>query len=315
MIKSENIDTLPVSSAHLDEISHFIAVENDHENMQSAYLKWWYYKNPSNSWSFIKVLVNKKLGGIATTNNFLFNYNGQTVKVAMPQKVLTAKSMRGKGLFSKAYFSTEENNLEEGVDFFLTFTNKDSTPIFINKFNYSRGIAPKLYFAPSLPTHLFLNSKCILVDDIEDSFYSNGLINTENSIVKDQKYIQWRYFTFNPDQYLILKIEKEQKTIGYCILKEKILFAGIKAIMLMDLIIKDEANIKEVLKRLKIWSAKSCYLGILFLQNDLIEKGISGVYFNTFKKFNFLVKGTTIHRQLDIEKSNFNFFLGDLDFL
>jgi hypothetical protein len=315
MIKSKNIETLPVSSAQLDEISHFIALENDHKNMQSAYLKWWYYKNPSNSWSFIKVLVNKKLGGIATTNNFLFNYNGQTVKVAMPQKVLTAKSMRGKGLFSKAYFSSEENNLEEGVDFFLTFTNKASTPIFINKFKYSRGIAPKLYFAPSLPINVLCNSKSTLVDDIDDGFYSNGLISVRNSITKGQNHIQWRYFTFNPDQYLILKIEKEQKTIGYCILKEKILVAGVKAIMLMDLIIKDEANIKEVLKRLKIWSAKSCYLGILFLQNDLIENGISGVYFNTFKKFNFLIKGTSIHRQSDIEKCIFNFFLGDLDFL
>ena len=197
----------PVGSAELNEVSDFIAIENENESMSSSYLIWWYFQNPFKSWSFFKVLFNDNICGISTTNNFIFNYNESSVKVAMPQKVLTAKSMRGKGLFSKAYFASEEHNISEGVDFFLTFTNAASTPIFIDKFKYSKGISPKLYFLLSSPIHLFCSNKVRAVDDFNARFFSGKTYKTSNSILKDLKYFQWRYLTNNPNQYIILELK------------------------------------------------------------------------------------------------------------
>ena len=110
-------------------------------------------------------------------------------------------------------------------------------------------------------------------------------------------------------------IEKKQDTIGYCILKERELAAGLKTVMLMDIMINNKANVEYALKHLRFWATQKGYLGVLYLNNSLIEKGITGICLNPFKKFNFLVKGSSIHRQSDIEKSKFNFYLGDLDFL
>ena len=176
MMKSEKIESMPVSAAELQEISAFISEENNDNIINPSYLKWWYFRKPDQSWSFYKVLFNDHLAAIATTNNFNFKYGNNIVKVAMPQKVLTKKFFAWQRAFSTAYFATEDNNIEEGVDFFLTFTNAASTPIFTNKFKYSFGQAPKLKISFSLPHHVFRQSYAKIVDDIPSTFYDRKIV-------------------------------------------------------------------------------------------------------------------------------------------
>ena len=312
---NEKYEISPVSSAELNEVSDFIAIENKNESMSSSYLSWWYFQNPFKTWSFFKIKLNTNICGISTTNNFIFNYNGSPIKVAMPQKVLTAKDMRGKGLFSKAYFASEEHNISEGVDFFLTFTNAASTPIFINKFKYSKGIAPKLYLIPSSPIHFLCSCRISIVDDFNKSFFSDKLIDAKNSILKNLKYFQWRYLTYNPNQYIILELKSNDRINGYAVLKKRTT-KGLKFALLMDIILNDSSQISAIIKETRLWASKNYFLGIMALENELYGKAIKSYFkINTRKKFNFLVKGTEVHRQKTLEAEKFNFFLGDLDFL
>ena len=312
---NEKYDISPVSSAELNDISDFIAVENENESMSSSYLSWWYFQNPFKSWSFFKILLNENICGISTTNNFMFNYNGSPVKVAMPQKVLIAKAMRGKGLFSKVYFASEKYNLSEGIDFFLTFTNTASTTIFIDKFKYSEGIAPKLYFIPSYPIHFFCSYKVKVVDDFNNRFFRDKLIETKNSILKDLKNFQWRYLANNPNQYIILELKLNGGIIGYAILKE-ITKIGLKFALLMDLIVDNSSQVGPIIKETRIWASKKYFAGLIVLENELYNNAINVcLKINTRKRLNFLVKGTDIHRRENLASDKFNFFLGDLDFL
>ena len=313
MMKSDKIESIPVSAAELQEISAFISEENNDDIVNQSYLKWWYFSKPNQSWSFYKVLFNDHLAAIATTNNFSFRYGNNIVKVAMPQKVLTKSSLRGKGLFSAAYFATEDNNIEDGVDFFLTFTNGASTPIFTNKFKYSFGQAPKLKISFSLPHHVFRHSYAKIVDDIPSTFYDRKIVAANNSIIKDASYIQWRYLNYLPNDYLIIELGNRENEKSYAILKERRL-KKITFLMLMDFLTHKKEYIKPHLNLLRYWTSKKQYLGLLYLDNSLFKNNIP-LGIDTFKRFNFLVKGTHIHRQENIVKESFNFFLGDLDFL
>ena len=223
--------------------------------------------------------------------------------------------MRGMGLFSKVYFASEQHNLVEGVDFLLTFTNAASTPIFINKFNYSKGLPPKLYFLPSSPLHFFCSINIKPVDDFKEQFFIEELTTINNSIQKNLKYFEWRYLANNPDQYIILELSSGENINGYVILKERKI-KGIKFALLMDLIVNNPNEVDLLIKETRKWASKNYYLGLIALENELYKNTLSSyLKINTGKKFNFLVKGTEIHRQEKLEHEKFNFFLGDLDFL
>ena len=127
---SDSESNTKTSQAELDTVASLINREDRTRNTSSAYLRWWYFQNPSRSFSFVHVRKDGSIEGVATTNNFRIEIDAREVLAAMPQKVLTSEAVRGKGYFGRLYRETEADNIVQGVDCFLTFTNAMSTPIF-----------------------------------------------------------------------------------------------------------------------------------------------------------------------------------------
>lgn len=89
----------------IQAIADLISREN--HPTETAYIKHWFFDKPIGNSAISVVEENGQLEGIATTNNFVLNDHGDKL-VAMPQKVLTSKALRGKGFFGKMYRHTED---------------------------------------------------------------------------------------------------------------------------------------------------------------------------------------------------------------
>ena len=140
-----------------------------------------------------KATLEGHIEGYATTNNFQFRINDKLCWVAMPQNVLTSHKLRGKGVFQLLYQKTELDNIEQNnVDYFITFTNELSTPIFLKKFGYINGKCPDVLISLFNPFHLFFNVQYKREDSLE-SLHQDECHSMNNSILKSKEYYQWRY--------------------------------------------------------------------------------------------------------------------------
>ena len=174
-----------------------LALETErNKKFSGAYIQHWYFNNPSHSYSLWKVVLNNKIEGYATTNNFKYLIHEKPIMVAMPQNVLTSARIRGKGLFNKLYFRTESHNLDENnISAFLTFTNSLSTPIFLDKFNYKRGKCPIVFFDFFSVFNIFKKKsfeRLSSIDEIGSLFFKNAYC-FDNAMQKSEEYYKWRY--------------------------------------------------------------------------------------------------------------------------
>jgi hypothetical protein len=293
-----------------------LALETEgNKKFNTAYIQHWYFDNPSNSFSLWKVVVNNKIEGYATTNNFRYIINGKQIMVAMPQNVLTSARIRGKGLFNKLYLKTEFHNINENhVSAFLTFTNSLSTPIFLNKFNYIRGKCPIIFFDFFSVVNLFkkknferLNS----INEIESSFFKKAYY-FDNAMQKNEQYYKWRYSGYTHKKLHIIKVFNKEDTIGYVFLKEE-KRKGIKFLILMDIIAINPEYILNIIKSSFNYSSRKFYFGTMMfdlpsckIKNDVLRLKIKD-------RFNFLVKGKDADYTNTLSGINFNMFFGDMD--
>jgi hypothetical protein len=303
------------SSADLPGIVRLIARDDGEAHVDSEYLDWWYFKNPSNSFAFFHLDVNGEPEGLATTNNMCVNVEGTDKKVAMPQKVLTSTTVRGKGYFGKLYRHTESDNIANGVDCFLTFTNAMSTPIFLEKFGYKRGISPTVFIVPSILGLIERKQYEIPFQFDEYFLESCKSFGFKNYVKKDPTYFTWRYLKYDKQAFSILRVINETGgTIGYVVLKRRIILR-LPVYVVMDVIAISSKNIDQILWAALHFSLKKFAFGIMFLENDLFaSSSLLPLAFKKRNKLNFLVKGKTEEETTTLSKIHFNFFAGDLDF-
>ena len=300
-----------ISINDLNRIIDLAKNNNGNADLTPTNFEHWYFKNPTQSFSLWKVIVDNKLEGYATTNNFNYFINNQFFKVALPQNVLTSYDVRGKGFFGKLYLQTEKENITENkVDCFMTFTGDMSTPIFLNKFNYIRGKCPdiKIYFNNPFWIISKKNYKLINLEDVKD--FSN--CSLPNSRIKNYDYFKWRYSNCNKQNLKIISVQENDIAIGYAflIVKKKM---GIKFLILADILTENQNQIEFIINTCKKYSSKSLFAFLTMFKLEILTKKIE-FSINIKNRFNFLVKGKTEIETENLSTTDFNFFIGDLDF-
>lgn len=312
-MSESSIELVETQTAELAEIQTLMLTEND-QRVSLEYLDWWYFRNPSESFSFWHSLFEGKTVGMATTNNFRFQTPDGLKLVPMPQKVLTAASMRGKGLFGKLYRQTEQDNLDKGADFFLTFTNAASTPIFLGKFGYARGRCPDIIFIPPKATS-FLSKKDY--EEITSLSPEADAIQTElqNSVSKNAAYFRWRYFDAPEEETALRVFRQDGEIIGYVFLK-KIHKKRVPLYVLLDAVCVRSGEECSLLDAARNFATRHLAAGLLAFDNLMFDDcWRKHLHRRVKNNFNFLVKGKTDDETKRLAETEFNFFFGDLDFI
>lgn len=280
-------------------------------NMDEQYFEHVYFNTPSNSQSLWKVVVDNEIEGFATTNNFEFVINDKKCLCAMPQNVLTSVKLRGKGLFNKLYNQTENDNLNnKNVNYFLTFTNDLSTPIFLNKFAYKKGKCPHLLVFISNPLNFISKKNYNRIYDFNTVNF-NGLFTFANALSKSKEFYLWRYKLYSRDSLHIISITTETIIIGYAVFlvqKKK----GIKFLILSDIIFYKQENLFKIIEVCKSYTATNFYPFFIMFEIETSAKKIKS-RIKLKDRFNFLVKGKTSEENDMLSKNKFNLFFGDID--
>lgn len=297
----------------LDAIADFICQENNDSHISEEYLRWWYFQNPSDSFAFRHYLFDGKIVGMATTNNFHIKTADGKGTAAMPQKVLTSASMRGKGLFGKLHQQTEEDNIAAGVDHFLTITNEMSTPIFLGKFGYLRGICPDVITILPSVTGLVKskNYETVVADSITHSEKP-----LDNAFIKSAEHFQWRYSPVSGEESIILKVRASDGKIAGFVFLKKIYKKRLPLYVLLDLLILEKSETERLLTEAIKYATKKLSLGLLALdREDLSGHWKKFAHRRVKNRFNFLVKGLDEKETKRLAETKFNFTFGDLDFI
>ncbi|GAA4373072.1 GNAT family N-acetyltransferase [Hymenobacter koreensis] len=313
----DDITITRATQADLADVVELNRTENDDDRMTTGYLDWWYFNNPFNSFSFFLARFQGKGAGMCTSNDAIFSINGKPWKSGFIQKVLTSNAVRGKGLFGKLYVKTDTDFMERGGDCFLAFPNAVAKPIYLAKYNYSHGIYPDLTLLFTNPAHLLSGGNYEVVTKLDDAFFQIASFQFNNAMIKDQKFLQWRYLTFQSPhyKYVTLAVKRAGKVVGYVFLK-KIKKKGLPVHVLMDVACHSETELAYLIKQARIYAAKDLSVGLLYMGNPLIDAATRGVLRKFWpNQFDFLVKGKNQGETDELAKVKFNFFFGDLDFV
>ncbi|MEO8763518.1 MAG: hypothetical protein ABI416_04485 [Ginsengibacter sp.] len=303
-----------ITSVDNEEVELLASESDGNKKFNAAFIQHWYFDNPSHSYSLWKVVVNDKIEGYATTNNFKYKVNGIQIMVAMPQNVLTSERIRGKGLFGRLYFKTEVHNLtDNNVAAFLTFTNSLSTQIFLNKFGYMKGKCPVVIFDLFSISHLFKKKnyeELKSIDEIGSSYFENRYC-FDNAMQKDGQYYKWRYSQYGKNLHIIKVFDKEN-IIGYAFLKEE-KKRGIKFLIIMDIIALAINYVSKIVNTCFTYSSVKFYSGTLAFDLTSVKPGKRLLRLKIKDRFNFLVKGRDIDESKMLSGIDFNMFFSDLD--
>jgi hypothetical protein len=298
------IELAEISDA--DRLTEFINRENSAAKpLSESYLKWWFFNTTYGDSTISFSTEQQVISGMACTRNFLLNYGDHIVQMAMPQKVLTAKNLRKKGLFSRLYFATEYANAEKQTVIQLTITNAASTPIFLNKFGYQRGISPDIMV---IPTPLFLlQASGYTEKQPAEVVLPVNLPAYKNAILKDANYFKWRYLEYD-DPATIIWQDKSGDNFVFLKIKS---FKKIPAAFLLDSTF--ELNATE----LKAICGKLARMGValLVLLNPHAGKNKLPIHFRIRNRFNFLVKGQNESATSALAGTKFRLSFGELDFV
>lgn len=287
--------------------------------VSKSYIENWYWNKPSGG-SSVQILQGEEseIFGISSTNNFEMNINNEKKVVAFPQKVVTSMKVRGQGFFSKLYWATEQDNLEnENVDYHLTFTNHLSTPIFLKKFGYIRGYSPEII---TLSPNIFKPSgyKCSLISNLETIEFDCSNSTGNNCFSKNLAYYKWRYTkekAQNETGYIYLQVEKNNSIDCILILK-KIKKKGLPILALVDAMTSDGVITSDNINIARSYCLSQKTIGLMILNNTTMQEASRKLWFKYILKnqLNFLVKGKTESETEELSKIKFNFNFGDLDF-
>lgn len=308
---SHKLQLAPITDGDKAQLKELALKNGGNNNLTEDYIQHWYFENPSKSYSLWKAELNGSIEGFATSNNFSFVINNKRCRVAMPQNVLTSVKVRGKGVFNKLYFKTEADNVENNrADYFLTFTNKLSTPIFLSKFGYSRGICPPVVLSFFSPLRFLKKNDFERITDL-NSVRVLHPYQFNNALEKSTEHMQWRYRKYTFPALHIIAVKKNDVIIGYAFLKaEK--KKGIRFLMLMDVFCEKEKDVSLIIDACYSYTAKNYFLFLMmfelpnYKQKSILQLKIKG-------RFNFLVKGKNPEETMMLSLLKCNFFFGTMD--
>ena len=302
---------LVIRSAELadyDALAEFMTSQSG-TSVDPVRLAHWYRNTPSGSASVIIGLQGDRIIGMATTNDLRFAGPQGDALVAMPQKVLVDASMRGRGIFAKLYWASEEACRSRGVDFFLTVTNAASTPIFLGKFGYMRLPSPiAIIAAPAFGKvicgdrpHLISEQKA----DLGDAWH----------VKKDDVYFNWRFHAHPDPTHVQQSVHHEGRYIGELYLK-RTKKKGLPVILVLDAVPASSTDLPQLLRAARILAADHRCIGTLALERPGMWGALGGVPRKRMSSgFNLLTKGRDAAHTEQLVGAQFTLAFGDLDFL
>jgi hypothetical protein len=187
-------------------------------SLDPQYLKWRYVDNPCQD-----LLVNVHFENEAIVANYsaspcMLKIDGQSVKTALSMTTMTDPMFAGRGLFNKLACELYEYMTEKNYAMVWGFPNSNSHYAFMNKLKWV-----DIY---EIPTMKFVLNKRVEKNIIYTSD-NQFLLNYERSqylgdlihVVKNAKYLQWRYASNPNNQYTNLVISQHGCVSSYCVIK------------------------------------------------------------------------------------------------
>lgn len=246
------------------------------------YYKWMYFKNPAGKAWVYRARHNGKLIGAFALAPKRIIINNKIIMGGKPMDMFTNPEYQGLGLMSQLTKRVFEASRRDGVNMWYINPNKNSYPIFRNKWGWIENceliyLAKILKASPVLSSiiksHLigsiagkiidymqsFLNifspsisefeiSTINRFDDATDELWQQSHQGSRICLVRDSEYMNWRYVE-NPDHYAIIKFQRNGKLKGLIILKHTIR-RGMKAGEIVDFLYPhgDEQTFNAMLK-------------------------------------------------------------------
>jgi len=252
------------------------------------YYNWIYFKNPVGNAIVFCAKHNGKIISTFAMAPKSFYFFGKEIVIAKTMDMFTHDDYQGLGLMSKLSKLVFDKSKEQMTQMWYVTPSVNSYPIFKNKWKYKETV--KLYYClnlldpiPLLRAHLnkaiikkllWLPSVCfkninniiniknpknlIYLDsfgDDVDALWSNMKDHLKISIIRDSKYLKWRYID-NPDSYKIIGIDSSDGLLGIIVLKETIR-KGLKIGEIMDLLyVKCDRSIARTLLKASLFYFK-----------------------------------------------------------
>lgn len=207
-------------NTYLQEIPQLVRLfqRSFDRSLDPQYLKWRYLDNPLK-----ELLVNVHIEDAIIVANYsaspcMLNIDGHSVKTALSMTTMTDPLFAGRGLFSKLASELYKYMIEKEYTMIWGFPNTNSHYAFINKLDWI-----DTYELPTMKLVLRDKVSKGLNIEIDDQFLLNyeqsqhlaGLIH----VVKDKKYLQWRYARNPLNQYTNLVLVHDGYVSSYCVVK------------------------------------------------------------------------------------------------
>lgn len=299
----------PLQEADLPALAAFMRAQGQ-AGADEAHLRHWYLHNPAGSSAVMLARIAERIVGMATTNDHWFSGPEGRVLVAMPQKVLTDASLRGQGIFGRAYQASEAAGRRQGIGFFLTVTNAASTPIFLEKFGYRRLPVPRMLVLPPA----FGRIRGHVTEFIAPSEAPDGDRSTWR-MEKDEAHVQWRFLAYPGNGHLHRTFRFDDGTGGSVFLK-RMKRKGVPLMLVLDLVPSHPDVAPRLLRQARRIAARNGCAAVLVLAEERMVRAAAGMVRATVSSgFNLLVKGLDEAGTQRLLGQRFELAFGDLDFL
>ncbi len=187
-------------------------------SIDPLFLKWRYFDNPHG-----EMLVNVQIEDETIIANYsaspcILNIDGYSLKTALSMTTMTDPAFAGRGLFNKLASELYNHMTEKRYGMIWGFPNFNSHYSFVNKLGWT-----DIYELPTMQLVLKaqpIDSGCFETDNqfllnYEQSQNFSGL----NYVVKDHKYLQWRYARNPLNQYTNVVLAHDGYVSSYCVIK------------------------------------------------------------------------------------------------
>lgn len=308
-MSTDDLVIAPLGEGDLEPLAAFMREQNNAAT-DAGRLRHWYLDNPAGRATVIVGRIGGRIVGMSTTNAHRFRGPEGEALVAMPQKVLTDASVRGRGIFQRLYHATEQAARAKGAGFLLTVTNAASTPIFLGRFGYVRLPVPRMLVWPALPGGVR--------GEVPPDAWAVHAWTTEDASVwhlsRDAAHLHWRY-SAHPDR------AHEQHAFATAdgharIVLKRIQRKGLPVMLLLELVATDPGSARMALRDARHLAWRNGCIALMGLRTrQLLASSRGTVHLTVSSGFNLLVKGLDEGATARLSAQPFELALGDLDFL
>ena len=261
------------------------------------YLNWEYLKNPNGL--PVMVVALSEIGEIVGQYVVIpvkYVFKGKIILGSLSLNTLTRADYRGKGLFTLMAGKTFEECARKKIHITIGFPNPDSFQGFVKKLNFQHVGNTSVLFSPLNPVKILMkklfkfreikygeelpirdernkicfekNGYVISEFNLDDDHNAYRLFLNEFKLLhtfmtyRDIPYLRWRYLEIPKRKYRMIKVTKNKRFLGYCVLRGRRVF-GLNSGFITDICSLNDKDAKDGMNTLIAFIKK------LFLKNNM----------------------------------------------